>query len=134
VKSPTTPTTAYIADDDPEDIDLLCEVIRAIDSSADLKVFSNGRQVLAQLMACRDEELPHLLILDYSMPELTGPQVLRELGKYSRYSKIAKYVLSTSSASVYMDECLQTGADTYFVKPNSMQELRSIVRKILQRG
>lgn len=134
MKSPSFQKIAFIADDDPEDIELLCEVIRDIDTSINTKIFSNGKEVLTQLIACPDQELPHILILDYSMPELTGPQVLKEIAKQPRYSKISKFVLSTSSADVYMEECLLTGANAYFVKPNSMAELRSIASKILKAG
>jgi CheY-like chemotaxis protein len=132
LKSLNSHKIAFIADDDPEDIELLCEVIRDIDTSINTKVFSNGKDVLTQLIACPDQELPQFLILDYSMPELTGPQVLQEIAKQPRYSKISKFVLSTSSAAVYMEECLLTGANAYFIKPNSMAELRSIANKILR--
>jgi len=128
------PKMAYIADDDPEDIELLCEVFKDIEPAVQTRLFSNGREVLSQLRGCRDQDLPQLLILDYSMPELTGWQVLQEIANQPRYSHMLKFVLSTSTASKYMEECLSTGADAYFVKPTSMAELRSIARKILTAG
>ena len=134
MKSTNFQKIAFIADDDPEDIELLCEVIRDIEPSINTKIFSNGKDVLKQLIDCHDQELPQFLILDYSMPELTGPQVLQEIARQPRYSKISKFVLSTSSAAVYREECLLTGANAYFVKPNSMAELRSIANKILKAG
>ena len=129
---PTHSKIAYIADDDPEDIELLCEVIREIDATITTRTFANGKEVLTQLLACAEQDLPQVLLLDYAMPELTGSQVLKQIANQSRYSRTYKFVLSTSSAAQYMEECLRNGADAYFVKPNSMAELRSIANKIFQ--
>lgn len=129
---PTHSKTAYIADDDPEDIQLLCEVIREIDATIHTRTFTNGKDVLTQLLASAERDLPQILLLDYAMPQLTGSEVLKQLANHSRYSRISKFVLSTSSAAQYMEECLRNGADAYFVKPNSMAELRSIANKIFR--
>ena len=122
---------AFIADDDPDDIEMLCDVIQDIGASVVTQTFSNGKAVLSRLKACKDQELPDLLILDYSMPELTGYQVLKEIYNQPRYGGISKFVFSTSCATRFMEECLSVGANAYFVKPASMKELRTIAQKML---
>jgi hypothetical protein len=52
--------TAFIADDDPDDIEMLCDVIQDIGASVVAQTFSNGKAVLSQLKACNDQELPDL--------------------------------------------------------------------------
>jgi CheY-like chemotaxis protein len=106
-------------------------VIQDIGASIVTKTFSNGKAVLSQLKACNDHELPDLLILDYSMPELTGYQVLKEIYNQPRYGGISKFVFSTSCTTRFMEECLSVGAKAYFVKPASMEELRTIAQKML---
>ena len=110
---------------------MLCDVIQDIGVPVVTKTFSNGKAILSQLRACKDQELPDLLILDYSMPELTGYQVLKEIYNQPRYGGISKFVFSTSCTTRYMEECLQVGAHAYFVKPASMGELRTIAQKML---
>jgi len=122
---------AFIADDDPDDIEMLCDVIQDIGASVVTQTFSNGKAVLSRLKDCNDHELPDLLILDYSMPELTGYQVLKEIQNQPRYGGISKFVFSTSGATRFMEECLSVGANAYFVKPSSMRELRMIAQKML---
>ena len=123
---------AFIADDDPDDIEMLCDVIQDIGAPIVTQTFSNGKAVLSRLKACNDHELPDLLILDYNMPELTGYEVLKEIYDEPRYGGISKFVFSTSGATRFMEECLSVGANAYFVKPNSMRELRTIAQKMLR--
>ena len=122
---------AFIADDDPEDIEMLCEIIKEMDKTVHLRLFSTGKEVLTHLLACKDQDLPHFLILDYNMPELTGWQVLKEIRNHPRYASILKYVISTSAVTRFKEECLSTGAAAYFVKPNSFKDLRHIVQQML---
>jgi CheY-like chemotaxis protein len=122
---------AFIADDDPEDIEMLREVINELDTTVDFQVFPNGKEVLARLRSCKDQELPHFLILDYNMPEFSGWQVLKEIRHSTRYSGILKYVFSTSAVTMFKEECLSAGAAAYFVKPSSFNELKNIAQQML---
>jgi CheY-like chemotaxis protein len=123
--------TAFIADDDPEDLEMLCEVIKEIDKTVHLRLFSTGKEVLTHLLACKDQDLPHFLILDYNMRELTAWQVLKEIRNHPRYASIIKYVISTSAVTRFKEECLSSGAAAYFVKPSSFKDLRDIVQQML---
>jgi CheY-like chemotaxis protein len=129
-----TSKVVFIADDDPEDSAMISEALLEVDDTVVTRIFSNGLEVLSELAGCADQELPDCLILDYNMPELTGYQVLQKIITQARFAGIAKFVLSTSSATHFMNECLKTGASAYFVKPNSVTELRSIAKKMLQPG
>ena len=120
-----------IADDDPEDQDLLIEAL--LHQSPDMIVKSvwNGQEVLSYLASCPDMELPSLLLLDFKMPVLNAVEVLEQLREDARYLPIPKVVWSTSNRPEYIDSCLQMGALTYFIKPNDPNELSNITGKVL---
>jgi CheY-like chemotaxis protein len=120
-----------LADDDGDDQDLLRESILQHRPSAQIKVVSNGPQVLAWLDECPDEQLPAMLILDYKMPILNAAQVLDELNAKIRYAGLPKVVWSTSSNRKHVDECLSKGALGYYPKPNDVTELAAITVSIL---
>jgi CheY-like chemotaxis protein len=128
---PNKQTLIFIADDDLEDCEMLEEALRAVDGTVQTRVFTDGRQILTELLQAPDHELPQLLILDYNMPYLTGCEVLHEIAGEPRYNGITKYILSTSSNPQYMSECRDNGAEAYYVKPNTFEELTALVGRML---
>jgi CheY-like chemotaxis protein len=124
-------TLVFIADDDLEDCEMLEEALQKVDATVQTRVFTDGRQMLTHLQNASDQDLPKYLILDYNMPHLTGCQVLHEIAGEPRYNGITKYILSTSSSPQYMSECRENGANAYFVKPNTIQELTALASRML---
>lgn len=125
------PRTILLADDDPEDQELLKDAILDVEPETEVLAVSNGKQVLEYLDTCPDIALPCIIILDYSMPALNGAQVLTQLSLKPRYQYIPVVIWSTSNAKAYMKECLEKGASGYFVKPSSPHKLYEQVKEIL---
>ena len=125
------PITILLADDDEEDLELTEDAIKNVEPSAILVRMLNGKSVIEYLKKQADGQLPHLIILDYNMPEMNGSQVLAFLARDKRYELIPKLVLSTSGAPLHMHECMSNGADGYFVKPNNMNDLRKMAVEMI---
>lgn len=128
-----TPTAINIlvADDDPEDLEMLEEQMLSVEPSTRLDKFSDGLTAYEYLKSTPDNELPSLIILDYNMPGLNGSQVLSSLKTTTRFTKIPKVVLSSSNTSRFINECLKNGATEYIVKPNSMEGIHELARKLV---
>lgn len=120
-----------IADDDPEDLELIEEAILITKQEVELHKFTNGLTAIEYLNTMNDNELPHLIILDYNMPELNGAQLLSSMNSRPRYKTIPKVIVSTSNAPLHIQECMRNGAAGYIVKPDSMQELYNLGKKLL---
>ena len=118
-------------DDDLEDLELIQEILLKLHPGIHFNIIVNGGQVLPYLDKLSDHELPGLIILDYNMPEITGAQLLSKLRTQPRYEAIPKVILSTSNAATYVRQCLDSGAANYFVKPDSMNEMRKTMEEIL---
>ncbi|MBD0269126.1 MAG: response regulator transcription factor [Cyanobacteria bacterium Co-bin8] len=85
---------------------------------------------LSGLMAARNQ-LPHLIILDWMMPGLSGVEVCRRLRQTGMQVPI---ILLTAKDEVgERVEGLDAGADDYVVKPFSIEELLARVRAHLRR-
>ena len=120
-----------VGEDDFDDQELLKEVFTAADGDTRLLFVNNGKEVFSALEELTDNQLPHLIVLDFNMPGLSGADILKELNNNSRYSHIPKVIWSTSQSDKYRELCLQLGARDYVVKPSSVKEFESVVRYML---
>jgi CheY-like chemotaxis protein len=124
--------TPYIAlaDDDADDQEMLAQRILKNHPGIPFKFFKDGQEITRYLETCPTPDLPALLILDYKMPIQTGADVLKTLQTDNRYKSVRKIVWSTSGNKQFVSECMQYGAERYFSKPDSIQQLDDIVNQI----
>ena len=84
----------------------------------------DGEQVLPLL----EEHTPDLLVLDISMPKMTGLEVAKELR--SRGSELGILILSMHDNPEYVLEAVRAGADGYILKDVGPAELREAVEAV----
>ena len=121
-----------LADDDPEDQDILKEYLLEENPGLSIHCVFNGKEVISRLNSSTEDELPSLIILDYKMPILNAVQTLEQIGENERYSAIPKVVWSTSDRDEHKKRCLETGAVHYFSKPISRIELARVASHMLK--
>lgn len=120
-----------IADDDPEDQDMIGHAINAADPAIHVARVFDGREALGFLKKCMPGACPDAMILDYSMPYFNGAEVLAMLQDDAAFSRIPKFVWSSSSFKPFIDECMRNGAAGYFIKPDSPEQLKALVRQVI---
>ncbi len=108
------------AEDDIDDFELFCEVIRSFDPSIECVNAANGVEALKFLEKC--ERLPDYIVIDINMPAMDGKACLRQIKQDPRIASIPVIVYSTSGAPKDITFCKQLGAIDYLVKPNTMAE------------
>jgi CheY-like chemotaxis protein len=121
-----------VADDDPDDQEMLAERFQRVQPAAGVRLMSNGYQVLDYLRNCPTEDLPELLVVDYKMPGITGAEVLQAIQHEERYRHLPKVVWSTSNNQEYIDRAMNSGADKYFTKPHDMRTFDKMVEFLSQ--
>jgi CheY-like chemotaxis protein len=119
-----------IADDDQDDLDIFTEAFVRDHPGYNVECASGGKAVLQFLDNA--PELPLLLLLDYQMPDLNGPEVLRHLAANARYKNLVKVMWSTSRRIKDMEDCKKLGAAHYLVKPSDYRELNSMIRQMME--
>ena len=120
-----------LADDDPEDQEILEEEILKLDPSARFEKVDSGKEAVEYLLNCPDAGLPCLIILDYAMPVFNAAEVLDHISDQQRLQTIPKVVWSSSKQPEHVQSCRNKGAASYFVKPNRMAELTAMARQML---
>jgi CheY-like chemotaxis protein len=130
-KSHPSKPTIYLADDDPDDRELLTEAFQKLTDNHHIKTVINGKELIESLSVMDDSELPCVIVLDYNMPGLDGKQVLAFLQNSERYQHIPKIIYSTSNSLKDKKEFLAIGASEYLTKATSSKDILHAARKIL---
>ncbi len=114
--------TVLVADDDATSLALLAGVLRK--HGYDVVTCSNGRQAWEIL---KQPEAPHLVILDWMMPEMDGLDVLRELRRMPTDTPPYVMMLTARDDKADIITALDAGANDYLSKPFDVGELRARV-------
>ena len=119
--------TVLVADDDPDLRDILRSIMEgegfAVAEAAD------GEAALRAIQA----QPPDLLILDYMMPGLTGPDLCERLKRDALLQHIPIIMLTGKGELHDKVTGIEAGADDYLVKPFEPQELVVRARMVLRR-
>jgi two-component system response regulator NreC len=113
-----------LADDHPLILRGLEEVLTADSEFRVVGAETDARKVLAAALRLR----PDVLVIDYSMPERTGAEVVREVA--SRLPSTRALVLSMHSGPSYVSEALTSGARGYVLKCADTEEIMQAIRAV----
>jgi len=126
-----------IAEDDPNDLELLRHVVTDHGVEVDFQSAHDGEQVVNYLrgqgqFGDRDlHPLPDIVVLDLKMPRMNGFEVLQWLRQEPGLTRIPAVVLSGSGLEADIEEAYRLGANTYFTKPGQLAELRKIIGALI---
>lgn len=93
-----------------------------------LTTASNGREALAKLAQAR----PAAVLLDLSMPEMDGDEVLARMRADASLRDVPVVLISSEKSRA--EGLLQAGADAFLAKPFRADELLGTVERVLQRA
>ena len=114
-----------IVDDEPFNLDLLEIALEDLESSQTIRA-TNGFEVLSTVLK---QEID-LIILDISMPELDGMEVLKKLKKDNKHQYIPIIVVTSKTEDRY--KALECGAEDFLSKPIDIIELKLRVSNLLK--
>jgi CheY-like chemotaxis protein len=120
-----------MADDDMDDREFFISALAEIAPTYQLIMFSDGDSLLDYINELPEQQLPCLIVLDFNMPRMDGLHTLQALGKQDRYKHIPKVIFSTSLSDKTSELCIENGAYAYKTKPGKMQDLKQIIKEII---
>jgi len=113
-----------------EDYTILREGLRAILSSdPELEVVGEAGDG-GVAVQCTAELKPDLVLMDLSMPKMSGIEAIREIKKKSPRTRIL--VLTIHNTEEHILATLKAGADGYALKDSTQGELLMAVKRVLQ--
>ncbi len=87
---------------------------------------SNGKELLKKLNTIHTD----LLLLDISMPEVSGLELIEQLK--IKYKSLKCIILTMHEEAQYVMESLKKGADGYLLKDSSEQELKEAISEVMR--
>lgn len=114
-----------VADDDEDIRDLVASKLEL--GGYEVRAFGDGPTALEGIRSWA----PDLAVLDISMPEMDGLDVLREVRRDPEVSETRIILLTARATTSDLDLGLTAGADAYVFKPFSPADLLRQVEEIL---
>lgn len=119
------------ADDDPDDIALMREVMLDVNNQHHIIEVYNGREALDYLHGAKDSDnLPCLIVLDMNMPVLSGRETLVLLKGDPVFRDIPTIVFTTSRSLLDRTFCERHNTEM-LTKPLNLASLKEIILKML---
>ncbi len=87
-------------------------------------------------VAARDlaaDQLPDLMLVDWMLPDLSGPELIRRFRSDPLTRDIPIIMLTAKSEEDDMIHGLDAGADDYLIKPVSLKALSARIKALLRR-
>lgn len=130
------PHTVLFVDDSENDILLLRRAFKKSDFAFAQREVHNGEEAIAYLAgegvyADRVQfPVPSLVLLDLNMPMKSGFEVLEWVRQKPSLKRIAITVLTASLRQDDVTRTFELGANSYLVKPSSLQALTEMARSL----
>lgn len=115
-----------IADDEPDIVKVI--KFRLIKMGYEIHVAANGRDAVDMIKGIK----PDLVLLDFSMPFLTGDEVCIQAKNDPDTKHIPVILMTASSHKVTDEHIAQIGANGHILKPFETQELIDKVQAFLK--
>jgi CheY-like chemotaxis protein len=117
-----------LVEDDKDDQELLCDVLKEIYPTINCQVANNGLEALTLLDSPPAFDI---VFLDLNMPKMNGFQCLEVLKADPSYKHLPVVIFSTSNRKEDIIRCKDLGAAYFFTKPSSYRILFETLRNIL---
>lgn len=108
----------WVVDDDDEMGKAVSLMLQLLDCQT--KVFNGPRPAAQALLA---GGLPDLLVLDINMGEVSGLDMLEFVRRRKEWKNLPIIMLTSEAADIMVEKALQMGADSYAMKPVTIEEL-----------
>lgn len=116
--------TVILADDHAVLRDGLRYLLEAAGDIQILSMAANGQEALDQAR----QHCPDVVVMDISMPVMSGIEATRHICKVCRHTKVA--ILSMHHTTEYIQRALEAGAVGYLLKDSAGAELVAAIRAV----
>ncbi len=107
-----------IVDDDPDIVDMLKDILSR-DGRFDVATASNGFDA----GALTKEMKPHIVLLDFMLPDINGNIVCRRIRSDPELSRTRIIIVSGAVDPVEIETLMSAGADDFIKKPFDIEQL-----------
>ncbi|XP_078167526.1 two-component response regulator ORR5-like [Carex rostrata] len=74
----------------------------------------------------------NMIITDYSMPEMTGYELLKKVKESSELRQIPVVIMSSENVPTRINRCLEEGAEDFLLKPVQLSDVSRLCNRVLR--
>lgn len=116
----------FIADDHAILREGLCLIIQSVEEYEIIGESGDGREALEKIEMLK----PDVVILDISLPSMTGVEVSRQIRKFNPGIKII--ILTQHNNDEYVEQLMQLGVHGYILKENTSIDLIRAISEVIK--
>lgn len=113
-----------IVDDNKYAIEVIKDYLKISNVDVDVHSANNGKDAIKKI----DENVYELILLDISMPDMSGIDVLKHIRLFDR--EVPVIIVSVVSTEYQIDSAFREGVDEFLVKPVDMEKLIGWINKV----
>jgi CheY-like chemotaxis protein len=114
-----------IIDDDIDDVEILAEAFNKSGVEG-VHYVHTAMQAFMYLQSTDMDCLPKLIVTDYYLPGISGPEFLKDLKAMPKYRDIPVVILSTTKSEKEIENYKALGMLEYIQKPNTYEEYMKV--------
>lgn len=128
--------TILLVEDNPQDEQLILRALRKINLANQVDVVRDGQQALdylfgeGEFLARAGASLPTVVLLDISLPRVTGLEVLDRLRAHPRTRLLPVVILTSSDEDRDRLRSYENGANSFVRKPLDFAEFAETVARL----
>ena len=107
----------YCVDDSADYRLLMGLVFQRVLTQYNVQFFESGTELCERLGSVA---IPSLLLMDYTMPGLSGPQTLSRLRQHPHWQSVPAVIVSSSTLPSDEQAAMAAGAVSYMIKPMTL--------------
>ncbi len=118
-----------LVEDNPADVYLFRESLKAAELKVDLTIIENGADALA--FARRQEQyaeypVPDLAVLDLNLPRTGGVSILEAMRQNKDLQGVPVFIMTSTSGPREKTRAMELGIDRFITKPPDLEEFLKI--------
>lgn len=127
--------TILLVEDSEDDAVIFARALKTAGVPGSLKIAADGREAIEYLTRAMnggnaDYPFPSLVLLDLKLPHILGLDVLKWIRSQPALQTLIVIALTSSRQESDLDRAYRLGANSYLVKPSTLDELVKMVRSL----
>lgn len=126
-------TKFLVVDDMPSMRKIICKALSDLGAKS-LEQAENGDDAWNKLLfALQDGKPYHFVVSDWTMPVLTGLELLKRFKMHPHYKNIPFILVTAEAEGAQVAEAVKSGVDAYIVKPVRKEMLQEKIMAVWTR-
>lgn len=120
-----------LIDDDQEDLEFIHDAIKSINPLAECQLFLEACEALMYLKA---NVLPEIVIIDLSMPKISGIECLEQIRDDPRFAGLFVVVYSSAMPPEEVINTIIRLGGVVIQKPSNLHDLNKVIAGLMNRS